>query len=331
MLLSRQSRMKLLGMAGVALGLSATLPAWANCEPAGAQVIPIALGGSVSVPLATAVGQVFKTVMIPQGLPLLTCDEHGATLNVQLGPVRTGAPGGNDGVINTQYPGLGMRVTLDVTGDGRLTDLPATHGVTLQLPANSQNWAAPAMKVELIKTRADLAAGQLPAGALFSVPLTVTGADMPDVNITLQSEPLTLAATGCIVKTPNLTVPMPSIPASRFGKVGNTAGETDFSLAFLCAEGQSVRMKTSGIASVEVDGNTLGILANTALKNAATGVGVQVMYNGSPIPLNAADWTPLGKYSNDIAIPFSARYYQTTLPVSAGNVEAMMSFTLDYN
>lgn len=323
-----------LGLAGAFWLLAGIAPARAGCELAGGQVISIALGGDLTIPLSTPVGQVFKTATVPQGALMLSCDEAQSPLAVQVGAASTGFQDVGDGVMSTSSPGLGVRITVTPAGDDRPTIVSASRqGDMLQLPQEMRSLLVPAMKVEFIKTGTELRAGQLAAGGVFTVPLTITREGMTPLTVTLLSAPLTLSASGCILTTPDLTVALPGVPSSRFGRVGDTGGETGFSLSFLCAPNQSVSLKASGIQADEngTDGNALGILKNTEARQPAEGVGIQVMFNQAPVPLNTQGGLPLGMYSGAVQIPFMARYYQTGNTLAAGSVSASVSITMSYD
>lgn len=328
-----QRRAIRIGLAGAFWLLAAITPVRAGCELAGGQVISVALDGNLSIPLSTPVGEVFKTVTIPQGPLMLSCDELASPLAVQVGSASARFQDVGGGVMSTPYPGLGVRITVTPAGDDRITVVSAARqGGMLQLSQETRSLFVPALKVELIKTGNELRAGQLAAGEAFTVPLTIMRDGGP-LTVTLSSAPLTLSASGCILTSPDLTVFMPSVPSSRFGQAGDTGGKTGFSLSFLCASNQPVTLKASGIQADDngIDGNALGILKNTEVRQPADGVGIQVLFNHVPVPLNTQTGLPLGTYSGAVQIPFLARYYQTGNTLAAGSVSASMSVTMSYD
>ena len=89
---------------------------------------------------------------------------------------------------------------------------------------------------------------------------------------------------------------------------------------------------SSGSRSKAVE---LGDVATTAFIAGAgiatTGVGIQILENGTPLKLNgsqASSAKPLDEGNN--VLPFSARYISTLAITQAGEANAVANFTLNY-
>lgn len=326
-----RNALKWLNIVGVSLAIMFPYSAQAVCEFAGNHVIPVTVGGSVAVPLETEVGQVFKTLTYLPGRDMLKCHDSSLPVSIQVGTVNGRSRDVGNHIIETTWKGLGVRVTLTFSPVGRSVQISSARNASLQLPSTLQTLQEPAIKVELVKTSTELKAGYLPAGTLFSVPLKVTSGDLPPVSFTLQSEPLTLKSTGCLMlDSTQQNVQLPDVSASHFTHSGATDGDTSFELSMVCAHGQLVNMLTSGVEITERNSDFPGVLKNIATTSPASGVGIQILFNGHPVSLNAVTPHTLQVNSGHNLIPFSARYYQTDKTISAGNIESILSVTLNY-
>ncbi|WP_114239620.1 fimbrial protein [Dyella sp. C9] len=124
----------------------------------------------------------------------------------------------------------------------------------------------------------------------------------------------------------NLTVTLPSVSTSAFTGVGSTAGTTAFSIGLSCPNG-------ANNVSVTLTGTNPSSTANGVLlptSGGAGGVGVQVL-NQSGTAITWGTAISFGKAAaGNVTLPFFARYYQTTSPVSAGKVSGTATFTMSY-
>lgn len=75
---------------------------------------------------------------------------------------------------------------------------------------------------------------------------------------------------------------------------------------------------------------SLGILNLEKSSDAASGVGVQVLYNNAPAALNTRILTSITATSGDYNIPLKARYYQNQTSVTPGRADATATFTMTY-
>ncbi|WP_153015416.1 fimbrial protein [Ventosimonas gracilis] len=148
----------------------------------------------------------------------------------------------------------------------------------------------------------------------------------------MQQDALSFAGGGTCT-TPNVEVPLPTLPASDFSGTGSVLGSTPFELKFqacpvgLVSIGYYFTPTTSIIdeaqAVVALDGSST-----------ASGVGVQLTEdNGTALKFGINNSYSLpydpstgGSYS----VPLKAAYYQTDNNLGAGSVSTSVTFTLDY-
>ena len=109
---------------------------------------------------------------------------------------------------------------------------------------------------------------------------------------------------------------------------GSTTAPKDFTIDLEnCGE-------SAGSASVTFSGDVLADGEDETLNTsgfATTGVGIQILENGTPLKLNgsqASSAKPLDEGNN--VLPFSARYISTLAITQAGEANAVANFTLNY-
>jgi len=156
----------------------------------------------------------------------------------------------------------------------------------------------------------------------------------------------------------NTIVLLPFAPRWQFAGPGSTAGMRTFNLNFSnCASGvNSIRYKLipfyvqtgdwahMGAGGPEMTGREWMGYGNWALTNpngtlqltptsTATGVGIQVLRNGSPVEFDATTMYPVTSYSPGSSMasePLAVRYIQTAPNITSGRVEAVMTVLVAY-
>lgn len=147
------------------------------------------------------------------------------------------------------------------------------------------------------------------------------------------SENITALACAVDVGSRNMVVTLPDTLASVFTGIGSTAGDTGFQLSLNCQAGTTVNISMS---SGTADAAHAGVVASATGSGYASGVGVQVLdQNGTPMPIGTGSGAPTrvtvgASPSGPMSIPFSARYFQTATPVTAGKISATVTFTMTY-
>lgn len=147
--------------------------------------------------------------------------------------------------------------------------------------------------------------------------------------LTLNLNAFTVNVLGCQVTTPTVTVPMGTVNRTRFKGVGSTAGNTSFSIGMNCDTAISPTVTFSGTPDNNAPETVLA-LNNLGSGATATGVGVQMTYQGIPVMLNSA--ISLGKTTaaGIVTMTLNARYYQTTPIITGGEANATAYFTVKY-
>ena len=138
----------------------------------------------------------------------------------------------------------------------------------------------------------------------------------------------------CSVAVDPTVVTLPPVATSTFTAIGTTAGQTPFNVQLSC---QTVGLSISvTLSTSSPQAGATGVIAPTAGTGYAQNVGVQVLSGSpcaaaTPVTFNPPTPIPEGSTPNGaMNLPFCARYYQTGAPVSAGNVKAIATYTLNY-
>lgn len=142
----------------------------------------------------------------------------------------------------------------------------------------------------------------------------------------------TIIPVACSLTTPNLNFPIGDILASKFGtSVGTipSGAQNTQNLGLNCDAGANINVTLQGAQNPDV--STTSVLALTGQGNAdvAQGVGVQLLYNGSPLVLNNRIVLKQSSGGQE-TFPITARYYQTKTSVATGKANASATLDLTY-
>lgn len=320
----RASRLVLLAtglLALFGLGLPRPADAQANygCNITTGSWVPVlfALPSQISLPANPTSGTVLWTSAptAASGTPP-TLDCKGPPRNGLQDHITSNPMGG--ATFNTYAPGLGYRIIRSDTGNP-ITVYPGEP----TMPAGN-NFGNLSYQLQLVWT-GPIAPGQtLGAYELGSWNVSVNNGDYFGFQvIDFQTSGLVaLTPTACSVAVDPTVVQLPTTSSSRFGSQGSTDGTTAFNIQLNCQSSGKVAITLSTANPVAPS-----VLVNTGT---AAGVGVQLLYQGSPVTFGTA--IALGSTGpGPVSIPFSARYYQTraTLP-TGGSVNATATYTLTY-
>lgn len=135
-------------------------------------------------------------------------------------------------------------------------------------------------------------------------------------------------AVSCTVPS-TLTVNMGAVPVGQFSGPGSTSGEQSLSIPVRCDDKVAVNTSISRQGYLSP---TLGVVALSNETGVAQGVGVQVLYNGSPVQFDR--FFPVGTIPEagaSITLPLTFRYYQNTPEIHPGHANAVATLTMMYN
>lgn len=138
-----------------------------------------------------------------------------------------------------------------------------------------------------------------------------------------------ITSMSCGVNNTAVSVPMGTVKRKDFKGPGTWPGDTDtrnFNISLNCNTGTSVNFKIEGNAQ----NASQGILSLNGGAESASGVGIQLLHNNSPLPLSTMINTGTAATEGEYSIPLQARYYQTQSAVTSGTANSSATFTLTY-
>jgi len=147
--------------------------------------------------------------------------------------------------------------------------------------------------------------------------------------------PVYLTATvnvlACSVSTPNVNVSLPTVNSGSFTGVGNTLGDTSFTVGLQCDAGAKVNTTMNFSQDSDTTDQSVAAVTGKGSAGVASGVGIQLLYGSTPLKNNTL--TLLKTSSGGLELPagaFSARYFQTKSTVQAGTANTTATMTLTY-
>ncbi|EOI3470938.1 fimbrial protein [Cronobacter turicensis] len=224
------------------------------------------------------------------------------------------------GVYATNVEGVGIKVQ---TAGGRLfTNPPGTVYI-----AGGSIGVLSSYYITLIKT------GPVTSGTLMSGRIArefnqdgSTGYEF------IMSGYNTVTVVACSVSTPSLTFPIGNVLASKFGSSVGTipaGAQNTQNLGLNCDANANINVTLSGTQNADVSDTSVLALTGQGSSDVASGVGVQLLYNNSPLKLN--NRIVLKKSSGgQETFPLVARYYQTKSTVTTGKANASATLDLTY-
>lgn len=217
-------------------------------------------------------------------------------------------------VYNTNIPGVGVSVYTWAYYDN---------------PAGTDNTTNGAVKTYIIKYNL-IKTGAITSGVLMTGKIgtwTVTGITPLIINVSGGN----VTQVACAITTPSLNFPLGDVLASSFGStVGfvNTKTNTQ-NLGLNCDAGANINVALNGTQNPDVSTNSVLALTGQGNSDVAKGVGVQILYNGSPLVLNNRIVMKQSSGGQE-TFPITARYYQTKTAVTTGKANASATLDLTY-
>lgn len=283
---------------------------------------------TITLPDSLAVGAILWTSapIVPANYPRLACSGNtGSGVANQAG-----APAGGDNTLfPTNVPGLSYRLLHPDTSS------PLHVYPDEIIPAGTYNFSV-ATALQLVVT------GTIAPGSVFN------GGQIAQWNVDMQfcffgcfpvgtravetftSSSIRFVAPACTIAVDPIVVTLPVVITSNFNAPGSVAGQTPFNVQLNCPSTAAGANLTITLATNSPSPGVTGTIANATGSGFAANVGVQVLDgNGNPVPFGTA--IPAGTVTAGIFnIPLGARYYQTGIPVSGGNVKATATYTITY-
>lgn len=231
----------------------------------------------------------------------------------------------SDYTYKTNVPGVGIRVT------NTKDSFPLTNPTTL-LPYGGGSAASSSYYVEFIKT-GNITSGKLDTGRVgryfiqtqqYVYQITIDNIEIGPGNVIDQIS--------CDISTPNMTFPLGTIQAAAFGSSVGTIPEgaqNTQNLGLNCDAGANINVTLNGTQNPDVSTTSVLALTGQGKAGVASGVGVQLLYNGAPLELNKII-TLKKSAGGQETLPLTARYYQTKTTVFPGEANTSATLGITY-
>ena len=216
--------------------------------------------------------------------------------------------------------GYGVRVSENDTGGG------FHHYFPMSFTIGSYS-ASYMYKVELVRTTAPAVSGALRSGQIANVSIS-NQFFIATWNITGGS----ITTLACSTSSGSLSFPIGNIPATSFGStVGTTPANAQVTqtLGLTCNPGANINISLSGQQNPDVVNTSVLALSGQGGPGVAQGVGVQILYGGTPLNLNNTVFLKLSGGGLE-SFPIEARYYQTKSAVLRGTANATATLNITY-
>ncbi|ELQ6148850.1 fimbrial protein [Cronobacter turicensis] len=293
-----------------------SINAYAGCFVNGGQYSGYVSFGTVYVQRDTPVGSSVAFTDISYSR-MYTCNDR--SYYEYFDPVTYTQSSGTPAVFKTNIPGIGIKIEVSNRGG-----VPQMYG-----PFSANDYGQGSYwKFNLIK----LSPGAVNGGSLTNGQVghhyLTTGVNVAVINL----YSTTIVPVLCSITTPNLIFPIGDVLASKFGtSVGTipSGAQNTQNLGLNCDANANINVTLSGTQNADVSDTSVLALTGQGSSDVASGVGVQLLYNNSPLKLN--NRIVLKKSSGgQETFPLVARYYQTKSTVTTGKANASATLDLTY-
>ena len=189
---------------------------------------------------------------------------------------------------------------------------------------NMNIWAQPYVRV--VKT-GTMDGGSL-SGKIAYLAQSGHNPAMPEIPVYISGS---IVVVKCAITTPTMTFPIGNVPASDFGtKVGFIPTKTSTqNLGLDCDADANINVQLSGTQNPDVSTKSVLALNGQGDAGTASGVGVQLLYNGTPLEINKNIVMKKSAGGQEM-LPITARYYQTKTAVTTGDASTSATLALTY-
>lgn len=293
--------------------------------------------GTVIVQRDTPIGSVVATVndsALGGRNNFLECNATGFSSQWAVGAGFAPVSYGGQTLYQSGIAGLAYRIVTAGAGStaGRYGTGPLPRQISNVACTSGPTWwrlcggTWGSYRLQLVKIAATTGSGTLTTG---SITQALVPGQTTIMNYTIGSGKVQTVA--CSVTNSNITVNMGTAKNTDFSGRGSTSGDADFAISLNCDASTNVNL-TLAAGSSGADDAVNGVLKldNSGTGQAATGVGVQVLFNNAPVALGKMLKIATTAADGSYAVPLKARYYQTLDRVTPGKADANATFTMTY-
>ncbi|MEX0565483.1 type 1 fimbria pilin [Raoultella ornithinolytica] len=299
--------------------------------------------GNIIVQRDVAVGQAISNEIygsLAHAYTCVTTGNEGSSAGMKSGVLPYVATYGSQRVYKTNLPGVGISL-----GFYKNTKAgPATFSGTNFIGGDNYavvSWSSNAEELDINDFQpiiqfwkiGDITSGSVTGQLASFVAFTKQyrgGEIAPEIPVNAGAGSITQVA--CAVKTSNILFNMGDVLANEFGsQVGTTPvdAQNTQNLILDCDAGANINVMLTGTQNPDVSDNTVLALTGQGSAGVANGVGVQLVYNNTPLILGNNLVLKRTNGGQEM-FPLTARYYQTNTMVTTGIANASATLSLTY-
>lgn len=313
-----------------------SLPAFADCTAA-SSVFTIN-AGTILVQRDSVVGTMLSNAVYAPEQMAYSCigmDYGGSGLYSSLTPNAITASG--SAVFNTNNNGIGVMMGyLGGFNPGQWSYFMPAGATWMSAGSWSTGggtlWSFTYQpKVQFVKTAAGAQSGPISNLKIgYFQPRDGNGAVInPQIPVYLSAN---INVVACGMATQTLVFPIGNISAAEFGSIVGTTpavAQRTQNLGLNCDAGANINVTLGGNQNPDTANNSVLALTGQGSAGIASGVGVQLLYNGTPLQLNNRIVLKQSSGGQE-TFPLTARYYQTKTAVTTGSANTSATLTLTY-
>lgn len=237
-----------------------------------------------------------------------------------------GAATGIPHVYSTNRPGVGIMI-ID-SGGNYFENYMTNWTIYVATAGPGLDWGR-RFTVTVVKT-GNIVSGIVSGGLMAKAIADMDSESNPYLTIMLDN--FNVQQVACALETPTMVFPIGNIPATQFGSsVGfiPAGAQSTQNLGLNCDMFANINVSLSGTQNPDVGLDSVLALSGQGSAGVASGVGVQLLYNGTPLRIN--DRLVLKSSSGGReSFPLTARYYQTRTSVTTGSANTSATLNLTY-
>ncbi|NTX82074.1 type 1 fimbrial protein [Serratia proteamaculans] len=187
--------------------------------------------------------------------------------------------------------------------------------------------------IQLIKI-GDITAGTLATGEIATEKFSPIIESTPG-PAAITAEAITMGAgniittLACSLNSTSINVPLGDVAATKFTGIATTAGDKSFDLGLTCDKDAKINVSLAGTQNTDTSETSVLALTSAGQTGTASGVGVQLLYGGTPLKINNNILLKSSAGGQE-TLPFTARYYQTLADISAGLANSSATLNITY-
>lgn len=227
---------------------------------------------------------------------------------------------GIDHVYKTSVPGIGVKIFNST--NGYYYDDPAMQR---DISGSAGIWNGSTDTVTFVKI------GEVKNANLNATELAYVAGDdnLPAKEIYLSNN-VNITSLACSVLTSSVGFNMGDVSVNEFSALRSTSSTTQTTdLKLDCDVDANIQLTLNGNQNNDLGDPTILALSEQGQSGVASGIGVQLLYNGTPLELNKTVNLKQSTGGQE-TFPFTARYIQTKEKVQAGHANATATLNLTY-